>query len=483
MITESAFVAIAGLVAVVALLFLLITRYKWHVFLALLVPIVLLALVPGLDRQAFIDAFEQGFGRTIQSIAVVIVLGSVLAEALKHTGGIERITVSMIRWVGEARMPLALTLSGFVIGLAIFSDVGYLILNPLVHSAAINAGLNMSVMATGLVGAMQLTHAMVPPTPGPLAAAALVGADVGRIILYGGIVTLFASLAGWAYARIAGPRIESPPSREFVGQSFIEQGREAELPSTWRAYAPILIPLLLIAGQSVTALTLPEEHLVNRAMLYLGWPVVALGIGILLAYRNTSAGQAEARTGKWIEEALRASAMIIMVTGLGGALSRILRETPAVEAIADAVAATGLAADLPAVRARRGGQHDHRLDDRRRHHRRFGVGADDGHARPQPGGDHAGRRGRVDDHQVRELQLLLGLHVALADVAQGGAGLLRRRDLRERRRCHGRGLRPLGGGVHLRPGRSDVRYSVRESDSSHITPDSTVRPVEGRRWP
>lgn len=344
MITESAFAAIAGLVAVVALLFLLITRFNWHVFIALLVPIVLFALIPGLDRQAFIDAFEQGFGRTVQGIAVVIVLGSILAEALKHTGGIERITVSMIRWVGEKRMPLALTLSGFVIGLAIFSDVGYLILNSLVHSAALNSGLNMSVMATGLVGAMQLTHAMVPPTPGPLAAVALVGADIGQVILYGGLVTLVASLAGWVYALLAGPRIESPPSREFVGQSFIEQGRESELPSTWRAYAPILIPLGLIAGQSVTAFALPEDHLVNAAMRYLGWPVVALGIGILLAYRNTRPDQAAARTGQWIEDALRASAMIVMVTGLGGALSRILRETPAVDAIAAAVASTGLPA-------------------------------------------------------------------------------------------------------------------------------------------
>ncbi len=342
MITESALVALAGLVAIVALLFLLITRFKWHVFLALLVPIVLFALIPGIDRQMFIDAFEQGFGRTIQSIAVVIVLGSVLAEALKHTGGIERITASMIRWVGETRMPLALTLSGFVIGLAIFSDVGYVILNPLVHSAAISSGLNMSVMATGLVGAMQLTHAMVPPTPGPLAAVALVGADIGSVILYGGIATLIASLAGWAYARAVGPYIESPPSNEFVGQSFIEQGREAELPATWRAYAPILIPLALIAGQSVTAFALPAEHFVNRAMLYLGWPVVALGIGILLAYVNTKADQAAARTSTWIEEALRGSAMIIMVTGLGGALSQILRATPAVDAIAEAVAATGL---------------------------------------------------------------------------------------------------------------------------------------------
>ena len=344
MITESAFVAIAGLIAVVALLFLFITRFRWHVFIALLAPIGLFALIPGLDRQAFIDAFEQGFGRTIQGIAVVIVLGSILAEALKHTGGIERITASMIRWVGQARMPLALTLSGFVIGLAIFSDVGYLILNPLVHSAALNSGLNMSVMATGLVGAMQLTHAMVPPTPGPLAAVALVGADIGKVILWGGLVTLIASLAGWAYAQLIGPRIESPPSREFVGKSFIEQGLEAELPSTWRAYAPILIPLVLIAGQSVAALALPQEHLINSAMLYLGWPVVALSIGILLAYRNTTAAQRQDRTSKWIEEALRSSAMIIMVTGLGGALSQILRQTPAVDAIASMVASTGLPA-------------------------------------------------------------------------------------------------------------------------------------------
>ena len=348
MITDSAFVAIAGLIAVVALLFLLITRFSWHVFIALLVPVVLfgaLGLVPGgIDLQVFIDAFEQGFGRTIQSIAVVIVLGSVLAEALKHTGGVERITSSMIGWVGKKRMPLALTLSGFVVGLAIFSDVGYLILNPLVHSAALNSGLNMSVMATGLVGAMQLTHAMVPPTPGPLAAVALVGADIGKVILYGSLVTLIASLAGWFYARVVGPHVESPPSKEFVGQSFIERGREAELPSTWRAYAPIVIPLALIAGQSVAAFALPAAHVVNRAMLYLGWPVVALGIGILLAYRNTSKAQAEERTGKWIEDALRASAMIIMVTGLGGALSQILRATPAVDAIAQGVASTGLPA-------------------------------------------------------------------------------------------------------------------------------------------
>jgi len=343
-ITDSTLIALGGLIGVVALLFLAITRYRWHVFIALLGPILLFALLPGIDRAAFIGAFEVGFGKTVQSIAVVIVVGTILAEGLKHTGGIERITVSMIRWVGEKRMPLALTLSGWVIGIPIFSDVGYVILNPLVHSAAIRSGLNMSVMSTGLIGAMQLTHAMVPPTPGPLAAVAILHADMGRVIVFGCFVSIIASFFGWLYALAVGPRLASPPSPEFVGQSFVERGREAELPTTFWAFAPILIPLLLIAAQSTATMLLPKGHIANRAMLYLGWPVVALSIGVLLAYRSTRRDQASARTNEWIENALRTSAMIIMVVGLGGALSQILRQTPAVDAIAKGMASTGLPA-------------------------------------------------------------------------------------------------------------------------------------------
>ncbi len=342
MITENTLVALAGLAAVMVLLFVLITRFRWHVFIALLVPILLFAAMPGLDRAELIAAFEQGFGNTIQSIAVVIVLGSILAEALKHTGGVQRVTATMVSWVGRRRMPLALTLSGFVIGIAIFSDVGYVILNPLVHSAAIATGANMGVMATGLVGALQLTHALVPPTPGPLAAVALVGADLGKVIAFGGLATLVGSLAGWCFALLVGPRIESPPSKDFIDPSFLDEAQIAKLPSTAAAYAPIIVPLLLIAGQSVAAFALPETHIVNGVMLYLGWPVVALSIGILLAYWNTKEDQAEARTSTWIEEALRTSAMIIMVTGLGGSLSQILRATPAVDSVAEFVAGTGV---------------------------------------------------------------------------------------------------------------------------------------------
>ncbi|MFA6808935.1 MAG: GntP family permease [Eubacteriales bacterium] len=342
MILENPTTTILAFLAVIVLLFWLIAKAKWHVFLALLVPILLFALVPGVNMTEFIDAFATGFGNTVQSIAVVIVLGSLIAEVLKNTGGIEKITQTMVSLVGKKRMPLALTFAGFIIGIAIFSDVGYVILNPLVHGAAIAAGVNMSVMATGLVGAMQLTHAMVPPTPGPLAACAVMGADIGKVILYGSIITFFGSIAGWGYAQIVGPRVVSPPSKEFLGESFIEKGMK--LPSTPKAYAPIFVPLILIAGQSVADNVLPEGNFIRTMMEYLGWPVVALLIGVILSYLLVHEDQKKKFTSNWVEDALRTSAMIIVVTGLGGSLSQILKGTPAVDTIANAVAQSGVPA-------------------------------------------------------------------------------------------------------------------------------------------
>ncbi|HZK83600.1 MAG TPA: GntP family permease [Desulfosporosinus sp.] len=339
MILNNPTLTLVGFLVVIALLFFLIAKVKWHVFMALLIPIILFALIPGVNQGEFIKAFESGFGSTVKSIAVVIVLGSVIAEALKNTGGIEKITLKMIEWVGQKRMPLALTLTGFVLGIAVFSDVGYVILNPLVHSAALAAGVNMSVMSTGLVGAMQLTHAMVPPTPGPLAAAALLKADIGACIVFGSIATFVGSLAGWAYAMLVGPKIPSPPSQEFVGQSFAEKG--LKLPSTLAAYAPIIVPLVLIAGQSIVNLYMAPS-LFRTYVNFIGWPPVALLIGIWLACRNTNAEQKKVQNSAWIETALRSSAMIIMVTGLGGSLSAILKGTPAVDFIAQAVVNTGV---------------------------------------------------------------------------------------------------------------------------------------------
>jgi GntP family gluconate:H+ symporter len=247
-------------------------------------------------------------------------------------------------------MPLALTLTGFIIGVAIFSDVAYVILNPLVHSAAKTMGVGIAVMSTGLVGALQLTHAIVPPTPGPLAAAALVGADIGKTIIFGSIACLFGSMACWAWGTMfAGPRIATEASDEFEGITIDDLDGEgpSELPSTLSSYMPIVIPIMLIGAQSVVALTFPEGHVLRTIFLYLGWPVMALSVGVWLAYRNIrSKDDREKARDAWVEAALKTSAMILVVTGLGGSLSAILRGTPAVDFIAAFFSDYGLPAIL-----------------------------------------------------------------------------------------------------------------------------------------
>jgi GntP family gluconate:H+ symporter len=339
--------ALLAFLGVIALLLVLIAKWRWHVFLALLVPLLLFGIIPGVQKNNFIDAFETGFGNTLGSIGVVIVLGSIMAEALRHTGAIETITRTMINFVGRQRMPLALTLTGFVLGIAIFSDVAYVILNPLVHSAAKAADVGISVMSVGLVGALQLTHAIVPPTPGPLAAVGIVGADVGKTIIFGSIACLAGSLSCWLWGQfVIGPRIATPPSDEYAGTDFFAEG-DAALPRPVSSYAPIVVPILLISTQSVASLFLEPEHWFSQVLTYVGWPVFALSVGVWLAVRTIRKPEHLAKAkADWVEEGLRLSAMILVVTGLGGSLSAILRGTPAVEIISGFFADYGLPAIL-----------------------------------------------------------------------------------------------------------------------------------------
>ncbi len=346
-VSTSPLLSLVAFIGVIALLLFLIARWRWHVFLALLVPLLIFGVVPGIVTHNFTAAFEKGFGDTLGSIGVVIVLGSIIAEALRHTGAIRTITRTMVAVVGARRMPLALTLTGFVLGIAIFSDVAFVILNPLVHSAARVFEVPVGVMSVGLVGALQLTHAIVPPTPGPLAAAALLHADVGKTIIFGSVACLAGSAAAWIWGQfVIGPRLPTPPSEEFAGEDVLADEGGRGLAAALRAYAPIVVPIALIAAASVARLTLREGHPLRVALAYAGWPVAALAIGLGLSFLNIrTPEQRRDSTTRWVEEGLRVSAMILVVTGLGGSLSQILKGTPAVETIS----AFFVAHALPAI--------------------------------------------------------------------------------------------------------------------------------------
>jgi GntP family gluconate:H+ symporter len=171
-----------------------------------------------------------------------------------------------------------------------------------------------------------------------------VGADIGKVILFGSIACLVGSLAGWVWGQyVVGPRIKTPPSDEFTGKTFLDGEGLEKLPGTLSSYLPIAIPILLISSQSVAKLALEEGNIILRILEYLGWPVVALAIGVWLAFRNIKKrDDRTAAKDQWVENALRISAMILVVTGLGGSLSAILKGTPAVTTIAEFFATHGL---------------------------------------------------------------------------------------------------------------------------------------------
>jgi GntP family gluconate:H+ symporter len=210
-------------------------------------------------------------------------------------------------------------------------------------------------MSIGLVGALQLTHAIVPPTPGPLAAAALVGADIGKTIIFGSLACLVGAVAGWIWGQyIIGPRLKTLPAEEFRGAALFGDGVAGEvsesglpLPSTLGAYAPIFVPVLLISAQSIAALVLDPGHPLQGILGFVGWPVVALGIGLGLSLLNLRGQEGKTETtNQWVKEGLKTSAMILVVTGLGGSLSEILKGTPAVQYVADIFTTFGLPAIL-----------------------------------------------------------------------------------------------------------------------------------------
>ena len=368
--------------------------------------------MPGIQRNNFIDAFETGFGNTLGSIGVVIVLGSIIAEALKHTGAIQVITRSMVKLIGSNRMPLALTMTGFIIGVAIFSDVAYVILNPLVHSAAKTMGVGIAVMSTGLVGALQLTHAIVPPTPGPLAAAALLGADIGKTIIFGSIACLFGSMSCWAWGvYVAGPRIKTQASDDFDGRNF--DNAEEDLPSTLSSYTPIIIPIVLIGTQSVVSLLFDEGHILRIIFSYLGWPVIALSIGVWLAYRNIKSEDAKDKAkDEWVEAALRTSAMILVCDRPRRIAQRHLTRHACSRLHRHVVHRIWPANDHAAFSNRYHWKYDHGFHHRWCHHGGVTGGTDVGRSWFITGSGNAGRCQWLGHHQVREQQLLLGLYFA-----------------------------------------------------------------------
>jgi len=311
------------LIAAIAGIILATTWLKLHPFLSLIMAGILTGLAVGLGPETVIAELTRGFGDTLKSIGIVIACGTIIGTFLERSGGAQTLAGSVLRLVGAKKAPLAMSITGFIISVPVFCDSGYVILASLNKILSRRTGISLTVLAVALATGLYATHVFVPPTPGPLAAAAALDADIGLVILLGLVVAVPAVTAGLLWGLLYARRFHLIP--DAVAKPADEINRR---PALAVSLMPLLVPIVLIAVRSLAAY--PTEPLgsgwFKNVLLFVGHPVVALLIGVLLSF-VLKAREAEGTYFDWVAAGLQNAGTIILITGAGGAFGNILRAT------------------------------------------------------------------------------------------------------------------------------------------------------------
>jgi GntP family gluconate:H+ symporter len=337
------------LAAAIAFIVITTTKLGLHPFLALLLAAIGFGLCAGMPAAEVIAAVNGGFGGTIGSIGIVILAGSIIGTFLEKSGGALRLAERMLSLSGERHVPAAMGIIGWLVSLPVFCDSGFVILSSLNRAMARRAGITLATGAIALSLGLYATHTMVPPTPGPVAAAGILGADLGRVIGWGLLISAIALFGGWTFAVTVAARVQIDPGPGRVED--LETTSEAgSAPSAGHALLPIVVPIGLIVMRSIAAL--PDHPLgvgSGAALLdFIGHPVVALLIGVAIAFTLPRSGLArQLGAGGWVGEGIVAAGSIIVITGAGGAFGKVLQGSGIADVVGTSLANAQLGIWLP----------------------------------------------------------------------------------------------------------------------------------------
>ena len=310
------------------------TKLKLHPFLALLFAAIGFGLLTGMPLSKIVQSINTGFGGTIGYIGIVIIAGTIIGTFLEYSGAAYSLADRILRWIGEKRVPLAMSIIGYFVSIPVFADSGFVILSPLNKALTKRANISLAGSAIALSMGLVATHCLVPPTPGPIAAAGILDADLGLVILLGLPISLLALINGWLFSIMYAAKIQIDPNPEVTEKDIELTMKQA--PSVLNAIAPILIPILLIILRSVSEFpTNPlGEGLLKTFFGFIGEPVIALLFGVLLAFAlPKKLEKTMLADSGWVGKGLRNAAIIIMITGAGGAFGKVLQNSALVDTI------------------------------------------------------------------------------------------------------------------------------------------------------
>ena len=331
---------IAALVGLVILLVLII-GVKLQAILAILISAVAIGLMAGMPYSAILESVGTGMGNTLKGIALLVGLGSMFGAILEISGGAQRIATTLVDKFGESKAAWALGITGLVIAMPVFFDAGLIILIPLAFSLAKKTKKSTLCYAIPLLAGLAVGHAFIPPTPGPILVANMLGVELGYVIIVGLLAgTVAMIVAGPMFGKFIGSKIYVPVPKSV---QEMEECDETKLPGFLTVVSIILIPLVLIILSTISKVV-PAMAGVQPVLAFIGEPFIALTIATLAAMivLGIKHGYSREELEKVMTKSLEPTGMILLVTACGGVLRYVLQESGLGEVIGNAVAGSAL---------------------------------------------------------------------------------------------------------------------------------------------
>ncbi len=332
-------VPIIGLAIAVFVLIFLVLRTKVHPLIAMILAACIAGITGGLSVNETLDAITRGFGATLGTIGIVIGLGVMMGRILEVSGAAEQIAYSFVKWLGHRREEWAMALTGYFVSIPIFADSAFVILFPIAKALAKKSNRPLVALGVALAGGLAVTHTMVPPTPGPLGVAGLFGVDVGAMMVLGIALAIpcamvFVWYAQWLGKKHPGFTEEALTDDDLktVQENYLKDKADRPLPGLMLSLLPIVAPIVLIFIKATINLfpdLAQSDFWLLQVFSFVGSPIIALCISTLIAVYTLVPYLNRHQTSERLEEGLRTAGIILMVTGAGGALGFVVRESGA----------------------------------------------------------------------------------------------------------------------------------------------------------
>ncbi|MFU2098935.1 GntP family permease [Mannheimia haemolytica] len=325
------------LVAIIIMIYM-IAKWKVHPFLALMSISIALALVAGLPLAKIPTIVGEGFSNTFKSIGIVIIFGAIIGTILEKTGAALKLADMVVKVVGQKRPELAMLIMGWVVGIPVFCDSGFVVLNPIREAIRKKILANPVGMAVALSAGLYASHVFIPPTPGPIAAAGAVGLSHNLLLVIGMgfVVSIPVLIASYFFAKYVGKQVsvmEEAQADQVISQSYEDLIKQyGKLPSGFLSLAPIFMPILLMAIGSIAKIVGVSGDF-GVFLQFVGNPIIALAIGVIFAIFLLVSSDKMAEFDSLTNDTLKLVGPILFITAAGGVLGNVITQAGFVDYI------------------------------------------------------------------------------------------------------------------------------------------------------